>query len=42
MKRPRKPLEHFIYYLLTTLPDDMRNKDEIVKAFYQNYEENDA
>ena len=26
-KRPEKGLHHFIYYMLSTLPDHMRNKD---------------
>lgn len=41
-KRPGKPLEHFIYYLLSTLPESMRTNDELVNQFYKSYEENDA
>lgn len=40
-KRPGKPLEHFIYYILSNLPESMRDKDETVQAFFKNYEEND-
>ena len=41
-KRPGKPLEHFIYYILTTLPQSMRDKDETVLSFFKNYQENEA
>lgn len=28
--RPEKPLEHFIYYLLSHVPAQMREKDEVI------------
>ncbi|KAM3138158.1 hypothetical protein pb186bvf_009831 [Paramecium bursaria] len=40
-KRPNKPLEHFIHYLLSTLPEEMRDKDELLKHFYTQYGETD-
>ncbi|KAL4478053.1 hypothetical protein ABPG72_013492 [Tetrahymena utriculariae] len=35
--RPEKPLDHFIYYILSTLPADQRNKDAVVRAFFDKY-----
>ncbi|CAK70533.1 unnamed protein product (macronuclear) [Paramecium tetraurelia] len=40
-KRPNKPLEHFIYYLLTSLPEEIRNKDQITRDFFEQYQEID-
>ena len=39
--RPEKPLEHFIFHMLSHVPEQMREKDEIISEFYRNYEEND-
>ena len=39
--RPEKPLEHFIFHLLSKVPEEMREKDELISEFYRNYEEND-
>ena len=36
-KRPEKPLHHFIYYMLSRLPEDMRAKDPKVNEFFTNY-----
>lgn len=36
-KRPEKPLHHFIYYMLNTLPEELRYKDAVVKQFYNDY-----
>jgi hypothetical protein len=33
-KRPTKPLHHFIYYILDTLPAQLRDRDALVKEFY--------
>ena len=33
-KRAKKPLHHFIYYILSTLPEELRFKDALVKKFY--------
>jgi hypothetical protein len=35
--RPEKPVEHFIYYLLSHVPEQMREKDEKISEFYKNY-----
>lgn len=40
-KRPEKPLQHFIFHMLMTLPETLRSKDAVVKDFYKNYSEND-
>jgi hypothetical protein len=40
-RRPGKPLDHFIFYILSNLPEQMRDKDETVLGFYRNYQEND-
>ena len=39
-KRAKKPLEHAIYYMLSKLPDELRDKDNEVKDFFENYQKN--
>jgi len=39
--RPEKPLEHFIYQLLSKVPEEMREKDELISEFYKEYEKID-
>jgi galactose-1-phosphate uridylyltransferase len=39
-KRAKKPLHHAIYYMLSTLPDELRDKDNEVKEFYEHYKKN--
>jgi hypothetical protein len=41
IKRPNKPLEHFIFYLLSQLPEEVRNKDEITRDFFKQYSDID-
>jgi hypothetical protein len=38
-KRPKHPLHHFIYYILSTLPPLSREKDSEISAFFKAYEE---
>ena len=38
-KRAKKPLHHAIFYMLSTLPEELRDKDNEVKEFYQEYKE---
>ena len=37
--RPEKPLEHFIYYLMSALPEETKLKDKNLWSFYKKYEE---
>lgn len=37
--RPEKPLDHFVYFLLSSLPEETRRKDKNLLAFYNRYEE---
>lgn len=39
--RPEKPLEHFVFHLLSKVPEEMREKDELISEFYKKYEETD-
>ena len=34
-------MEHFIFLLLSQVPEQMREKDEVISESYRNYEEND-
>jgi hypothetical protein len=36
-KRAKKPLHHAIYHMLSTLPEELRFKDAVVKEFYDQY-----
>lgn len=34
-------MEHFIFHLLSHVPAQMREKDEVISEFYSEYEKND-
>lgn len=37
--RPEKPLEHFIFFLMSTIPEETQKKDKNLLAFYKKYED---
>jgi len=37
--RPEKPLEHFIYYLMSSLPEESKMKDKNLLSFFKKYED---
>lgn len=36
--RPEKPLEHFIFFLMSSLPENTKEKDKNLFAFFKKYE----
>jgi hypothetical protein len=40
-KRPEKPMEHFIFCLLSKVPEEMLAKNEFLSEFYKNYQTHD-
>ncbi len=36
--RPEKPLDHFIYFLMNSIPENIRRKDPNLLEFLKNYE----
>lgn len=40
-KRPEKPIEHFIYHILSKVPTEVRIKNATLSEFYQKYEQTD-
>lgn len=40
-KRPEKPMEHFIFCLLSKVPEEMLAKNEFLSEFYKNYQDQD-
>lgn len=37
--KPEKPMEHFIYFLLNSIPEELRKNDEKMEKFYETYKE---
>jgi len=37
--RPEKPLEHFIFFLMSTLPEETQKKDKNLLAFFKKYDD---
>ena len=35
--RPPKPMEHFIFHLIRSLPEELRSKDPMLSQFYEQY-----
>ena len=38
--KPENPQAHFIHYLLNSLPEDLKQSDPELYAFYKQYKEN--
>lgn len=36
--RPEKPLDHFIYFLMNSIPEHIRRKDSNLLEFLKNYQ----
>lgn len=41
VNRPEKPLDHFIYFLMSQLPEETRQKDKKLHVFFEKYEKNE-